>query len=117
MLGRKHAGEDRVVRALDARQVDEAGRATDQRATREGELRHRLPATLSDGARAVGNALAALEGRTDQRVLLEALKLLERTNIRVAVVQMHHEPDRDLLVLEVIEERAAAGPVVERPAG
>ena len=35
MLGRQHAGQHRVVAALDARHVDEAGRAADQRAARE----------------------------------------------------------------------------------
>ena len=60
-LGGQHAGLHRVVAALDARHVDEAGRAADQRAAREGQLRHRLPAALGDRARAVGDALAALE--------------------------------------------------------
>ena len=32
MLGRKHAGHHRVVAALDARDIDEARRAADQRA-------------------------------------------------------------------------------------
>ena len=58
---RQHAGLDRVVAALDARHVDEARRAADQRAAREGELRHRLQAALVDRARAVAEALAALE--------------------------------------------------------
>ena len=35
MLGRQHARQHRIVRALDARHVDEAGRAADQRAARE----------------------------------------------------------------------------------
>ena len=42
------------------------------------ELRHRLPAALGDGAGAIGNALAAFEGRRDRRMGLEALELLER---------------------------------------
>ena len=41
VLGRQHAGEDRVVAALDARHVDEAGRAADQRAA--GERRASAP--------------------------------------------------------------------------
>src|SRR5262249_22932715 len=116
MLGSQHPGQDRVVRALDARQVDEAGCAADQRPTRKSKLRHRLPASLRDGARPIGDALAALESRPDQRVLLEALKLLERRNVGIAIIQMHHETDDDLPVLEVIEKRAAAGLVAERPA-
>ena len=58
------------------------------------ELRHRLPAAFADRARAVGDALAAFEGRADQRMLLEALELVERRDVRVAVVEVHDEADR-----------------------
>ena len=95
--------------ALDARHVDEARRAADQRAARERQLRHRLIAALGDGARAVGQALAALEGAADQRMGLEALEFLERRQIRIGVVEMDDEADRNQIVVEVIEERAAAG--------
>ena len=61
VLGRQHAAAHRVVNTLDARHVDEAGGAADQRAARERQARHRLPAALGDGARAVGEPLAALE--------------------------------------------------------
>src|SRR6476620_6346767 len=49
-----HAAAHRVMHALDARHVDETGRATDQRAARETQPRHRLIAALGDGARAIG---------------------------------------------------------------
>ena len=116
LLGREHAGQHGVVAALDARHVDEARRAADQRAAGERQLRHRLPAALGDGARAVGDALAALEGVADQRMGLEALEFLERRQIRIVVVEVHDEADRHQVVVEVIEERAAAGAIVERPA-
>src|SRR5262249_16546634 len=104
MLGSRHPGEDRVMRALDARHVDEAGRAADQRAAGERELRHRLPAALGDGARPIGDTLAALEGWADQRVLLETLEFLERRDVRVLVIEVHHKADGDLVVLQVIEK-------------
>ena len=47
---------------------------------------------------------------------LEALELLERRQIRIFVIEMQHEADRHQIVVEVIEERAAAGFHVERPA-
>ena len=47
---------------------------------------------------------------------LEALELVERREMRVAVVEVDDEADRDLIVLEMVQERAAAGGVVERPA-
>ena len=47
---------------------------------------------------------------------LEPLELLERGEVGVLVVEVDDEADRDLVVLKVIEERAAAGLVVERPA-
>src|SRR5215813_9902961 len=116
MLGRQYAGEDRIVAAFDARHVHEPGRAADEGAARERELRHRLIAAFGERAGAVGETLAAFEGRAHQRVGLEALKFLERIEIRIGVVEVNHEADRHQVVVEVIEERAAAGPVVERPA-
>src|SRR5690606_24229881 len=77
MLGSLHARQYGVVRSLDARHVDEAGSTADQRAAREGQLRHRLPATLGYGARAIRDALGILERALDRRVCLEALKFLE----------------------------------------
>ena len=115
-LGRVDARQDRVVAALDARHVDEAGRAAEQRAAGEHQLRHRLPAAFGDRARAVGDALAALEHVADGGMRLEALELLERRQIRVLVVEVDDEADRHEVLAVVIEERAAAGAVVERPA-
>src|SRR5262249_29128206 len=110
-----HARENRIVASLDARHVHEAGGAADERSARERKLRHRLVAALGQRARAVGEALAAFEGFPHQRVSLEALKLLERVEIGVAVVEMNDEADRHQIVVEVIEERAAARVPVERP--
>src|SRR5262249_33411617 len=114
-FGREHTAADRVVYALDARHVDKARRATDQRAAGKGEPRHRLIAALSDGARTIGEPLAALEHRADRRMGLEALEFVEGREIRIVVVEMDDEADRDQIVVVVIEERAAAGPGAERP--
>ncbi len=59
-----------IVRALDARHIDEAGRATDQGAAREDQARHRLEAAFVDGAGTVGDAGAAFEVLGDHRVVL-----------------------------------------------
>ena len=116
MLRRHHPRQHGVVRSLDAWHVDEAGRAADQRAAREAQLRHRLPAAFGDGARAVAEALGTREGAADRRMRLEALELLEGRQIRILVVQVHDETDRHHVVLEMIEERPAASLHVERPA-
>ena len=109
MLGCQHAGEHGVVAALDARHVDEAGRAADQRAARESQLRHRLVAALGDGACAIGDALAALEGLRDQRMVLEALEFVEGREVRIGVVEVDDEADHYLVVLQMVKEGAAAG--------
>ncbi len=49
-------------------------------------------------------------------MLLEALELLERREPRIGVVQVHDEADGHVALAEMVEERAAAGGVVERPA-
>ena len=53
---RQHAGFHGVVAALDARHVHEAGRAAQQRAAGEIELRHRLVTALGHGARAIATS-------------------------------------------------------------
>ena len=115
VLGGELAGQHRVVAAFYARDVHETRRAADQRAAGEGEFRDRLEAALRDGARAIGEPLAALQRRAHRGVLLEALELLEGREVGVFVVQMNHEADRHQVVAVMVEERAAAGPVVERP--
>src|SRR3984893_12184349 len=47
---------------------------------------------------------------------LEALELIERRQIRIVVVEMYDQDARNQIVVVVIEERAAAGRIVERPA-
>lgn len=62
---------------LDARGVEEAGLAADQHAAGHGELGQGQQAARGDGARAVGDALAAFEGAADGGVGLVALELVE----------------------------------------
>src|SRR4029450_13724314 len=50
-----------------------------------------------------------------QRMLLEALEFLVRREVRIFVVEMQHEADRNEPVAEMIEKRATARAVVERP--
>src|SRR6516165_1902793 len=47
---------------------------------------------------------------------LETLELIERREIGIIVIEMHDEADRDQVVVVMIKERAAACPVVQRPA-
>jgi hypothetical protein len=89
----------------------------EQPAAREGQLRHRLIAALGDGPGAIGDALAAFQVRLDGRMVLEALELVERRQPGVLVIQVHHVADGHVIVPEVVHEAAAAGLVVQRPAG
>ena len=59
VIGREHAGENGVVAAFDPGNIDESGRAADQRAAGKDQLRHRLPAALGDGAGAIGEPACA----------------------------------------------------------
>ena len=47
---------------------------------------------------------------------LKTLKFVERRQRRIPIVQVNHETNGDEFVFEMIEERAAAGAIVERPA-
>ena len=101
--------------ALDLRHVEEPGGVPHQQPAGEREPRDRLDPAFADRARAVGDPPPALEHGTDLRMGLEALELLEGAQVGVGVVEADHEPDRDLVVFEVVEERAAVGRAVERP--
>src|SRR5262245_23849431 len=100
---------------LDARHIHESGRATHQGTAGKGKLRHRLPAALGQCARAVREPLGAIESCAQQRMGLEALELLVRREVRIFVIEMDHEADRNEPVVEMIKERAAGGTIVERP--
>lgn len=116
-VGGEHAGLHRGVAALDLGEVQGAEVATDQRAAGEDHLRQRIQAALADGPGAVGHALAAFQVLLDHRVVLVALELVERRQVRVAVGQVDDQADEHLVVLQVVEERAAGIFVVQRPAG
>ncbi|EAV43418.1 hypothetical protein SIAM614_06528 [Stappia aggregata IAM 12614] len=115
-LSRQHAGQHRVMRALDARHVDEACRTAHQQAAREGELRNGLEAAFGNGAGTIGNALAAFKGVADGRMGLEPLEFLERGQPGVLVVEVNDEADCHLIVFQVVEKRTAARLAVQRPA-
>src|SRR3954463_14334854 len=88
-LGSDHAGFHRGMAALDLRHVQKAGGVADQRAAGKIEARDRLEAALVQGARAIGDTPPALESGADRRMRFEALKLLERVQERVVII----EPD------------------------
>src|SRR6188474_2152908 len=95
-LGADHAALHRGMIALDLRHVEESGGVADQAAAGEGQLRDRLETALAQRPRAVGNPPAALEILSHIRVQLEALKLVERRQVRVVVVEPDYETDGDL---------------------
>src|SRR3546814_17021547 len=103
--------------ALDPRRVEEAGVVADQQAAGEGELRQRLHPAGADGARAVGEALAALQEGAERRMGLVTLELAERIQVGILVVEADGEPDGNRVVLQVVHPRAAIGSGIQRPAG
>src|SRR5579862_1576079 len=115
-LGCDHARFHRGVAALDLRHIEKAGRAADHNPAREADARDRLKAALVQSTRAISDAPAAGESGPDRGMGLEALKLLERAQIRIVVVEADNEADRDLAVLEMIEKRSAISLAIERPA-
>src|SRR3569623_1491291 len=67
-------------------------------------------------ARAETQALTGGEHFAQRGVGLEALEFLERTQVGIRIIEMHHVTHCDAVAFEVIEETAATGAVVERPA-
>mmetsp|Transcript_58296 Transcript_58296/g.126615 ORF Transcript_58296/g.126615 Transcript_58296/m.126615 type:complete len:365 (-) Transcript_58296:687-1781(-) len=119
-LRREHAALHRRVRPFDLGHVEEARAAADERAAAEAERRHRLQPALVESTRAVREPLAAFEGRPDRRVRLPPLELQEGVEVRVLVVEADHVASGDQRVsglVQVVQERAAPGLGVHRPAG
>ena len=104
------------MHALDPRHIEKSRSVADQRTTGEDQLGNRLQPAFVDRPSAVTDALAALERAADRGMCLEALELVERREMRILVAEMHDESHRDQIVLQVIDEGAASGPGVERPA-
>ena len=116
-IGREHAGLDGGVAAFDARGVEVARLAADQRASGEHGFWQAQDATGRDGACAVAEALAAFEVLANFGVGFPALEFFERAQPRVRVVETNHETERHLVVVSVIEKRAAVGGRIEWPTG
>ncbi len=93
-LGGEHAGLDRRMAALDPARVEVARLAADESAAREHRLRQAEDAAGGDRARAVAQALAALERLPDLGVRLPALEFLERAEVGVVVVEADDEAER-----------------------
>ena len=121
-FSRQHARLDRRVAALDAADIEETGITTHQRTPRKHRLGQRQQATGGDRARAIGQALAGdftllvLQVPADVGVGLPALEFLKRAQVGIAVVQAGDETQGDLVVLHVVQEGAAVGVVLHRPA-
>ena len=88
--------------ALDLGHVHETGGAADQHAARKCQLGDRLESAFVQCACAVGDAPSVLEGWADRGVGLESLKFVERTEMGVAVIEPDDEPDRNLVILQVV---------------
>src|SRR2546426_8356376 len=116
-FGGEHAALDGTVAALDARGVEESGFVAEQRAARENQFRQRLQAAGRDRARAVADALPALQKLPDRLVGLEALEFLVGRQVWVRIAEADDEADRDVAVLHVVQEGPAVSAGVERPAG
>src|SRR5579884_2163588 len=102
--------------ALDLRHVDAASGIADQERARHVEARHRLPAAGGDRSSAGGDDLAALEEGLHGRMMFELLERLERGESRVLVIESDDESDIGPVAVEMIDEAAAVGAGIERPA-
>src|SRR5262249_45326103 len=95
-LRREATGLDRVVDALERRDVDEAGAvAAEQQPGRVQLLRQREEAAGRDRLRAPLDALAALEQLPDLRVRLQLLEDVVDGEVLIAVVEPCDEADRE----------------------
>lgn len=80
-FGRINSAPHGSVRALELGDVEQAGRASDQAAAREDQLRNGLEAAFVEGTRAVTQPLATFQRFCDRRVGFVPLKLLQKSGL------------------------------------
>src|SRR6185437_8551786 len=97
-------------------QIDTATGVADQQGPRHLQAWDRLPAAGCDGAGSRGEDLAPFEQRFHRRMMLELLKGLEWRQARILVVEPDDESDIQAILVEMVDEAAAVGGRVERPA-
>ena len=114
----QHAGLHGGVGALDLGEVQGAGVTAQQQAAREAHFRQGVITTFGNCTGTVGYAFAAFQVLLDLRVVLQALHLFKRAEVRVAVVEVGNQAHVHLAIFQVIQERTAgrAG-FAQRPAG
>ena len=116
-LGREAPRLDRVVHALEPRDVDHADAvAAQQQPRRVQPRRQRVEAAARNRLRAPRDALAALEQLADLRMGLQLLQQIVRGQLDVAIVESDDHADREHVVAHRVEERAAELAVLLRRA-
>src|SRR5271169_4715619 len=95
LLGRQHSRQQCVMGPFDTSKIDETRRTANEGSARKDQLRHRLPPSRGDRARAIGYPFASIEGPAHEPMGLEALKLVVRRERRVLVIEMDHKADRN----------------------
>src|SRR5205085_7920787 len=107
-LGGEPPGLDRVVDALERRHVHEARAvAAEEKAGRVEPAREREEAALRDRLRPPGDALTAVEDAADERMRLQLLQQIVDGQGSIAVVEADDHAERDHVVAERVDERAA----------
>ncbi len=114
-LGSGDTGLHGVVSTLDLGHVEETGSTAEQSTTGEVKLGDGLVSTFIEGPGSVGKALTALEEILEEGVVLHALELPERAEVRVRVVETNNETDRDHVVFHVVAPGSTVGRGIERP--
>ena len=123
-FGGQHAALDGRVTALDSAGIEVTSVVAHQGTARKNRLGKGQQTTGSDSARTIRNTLArldavgfiALQVPADVGVGLPALHFFKRAEPGVGVIQPCDEPERNLVVLQVVQESTAVGVVVQWPA-
>lgn len=95
--------------SFDFRHVEEARAAPSQASTGENQFSDRLVAALVQRPRSVSYSRRALEHGLDFRVGFEALELLERAQVGIAVIESNDEAhsDQRRRFIQVVQKRSA----------
>src|SRR5689334_122242 len=96
--------------------VDKPSGTADERTAREREFRDGLQTAFVDDARTVRNTFAAIQHLRDGGVGFEALELLVRAQVRVAIVQSDDKAEQQQVRVLMVHERTTVRVRVQWPA-
>ena len=111
---RQHCRFHRRVRALNARYIQKTRAIANQRAACKRQMRQTLQTAFHQRPRSIRHAPPAFQHFADGRMQLPALQFFKGREIGIGVIQPNHHAQRNLVVVQMVNKRAAISALIQR---